>query len=162
MDLSYLEGRPYDPGRQHCLTLVAEFYREVMGLNPRNYANPEGWPLQPDFDLIAEGLEAEGFELINGGLNSCRFGYLLALDIYHVGRINHLAVYVGQNKVLHQSRNRVSVIEEISPVMRRLVRGMYRPPNYEQWCESRSSLLLETLPLYQQQRLVKAQEISND
>lgn len=158
MDLTYLEGRPFIPGRQHCLTVVTDFYDEVMGLKIRRYACPEDWPYHAGFDLLMEGVLAEGFEPVSGGLNTCRFGYLLVMDMYHLGSPNHLAVYVGDNKILHQAHNGESAIETIRPALRRLMRGMYQPPNYERWCESRSGLLLETLPLYQQHRLLKLQE----
>jgi cell wall-associated NlpC family hydrolase len=158
MDLSYLENRPYAPGRSDCFTVVRDFYREVMGLELRAYAAPEDWPLHAGFDLITQGLDYEGFQRVNAGLGQCRFGFVLAMDLYQLGNLNHLAVYVGQNRILHQSRNGISTIEDYSPAYRRMTRGMYRPPRYEQWCESRSGLLLETLPAYQQQRLLKTRE----
>lgn len=163
MDLAYLCDRPYEPGIQDCFTLVRDFYDDVMGVALRPYAAPDDWALHQGLDLISRGLEAEGFTRINAGLGQCRFGYVLVMDLYQLGNLNHVAVYVGRNQILHQARNGRSQVEELSPLYRRMARGMYRPPRYEQWCESRSGLLLETLPAYQQQRLLQsAREVGNE
>ena len=114
-DYSRLVGVPYL--RMNCWELSREFYRIVFGISLKHYY----------IDRPKERKEYQDMIYTNIGdftkVSDPEFGDLVLLKIK--GLESHIAVYVGEGKILHTSKNTGSVIEPISR-WGNLIGGYYR------------------------------------
>lgn len=100
MSYDHLIGRQFDMGRYDCFENVIDFYKAEFGISITRYARPTDWDADK-LDIIGMTYEAEGFfKLEDWTLKNLNYGDLLCMAIGS-HKANHLAVYVGDNKILH-------------------------------------------------------------
>ncbi len=110
----YLE-RDYKINVTDCFTLMVDFYEQELGINIKRYNykihdffGEENWQNkeQSPFDTL---FEKEGFSKVKYE-NIKMYDLIFFNDpkIYHANFSNHMAIYVGNQTMMHQPFNRVS------------------------------------------------------
>lgn len=101
-----LLGRPWSWGSTDCWALVRDWYREVRGIELRDWErpiDPREFNLRPMF----EGCYSEtGFRKLGADENLMP-GDLIVMSI-GAPTLNHIGVYVGDQQILHHLGNRLS------------------------------------------------------
>jgi len=99
-----LIGREYCWGSLDCWTLVRDWYKEEWDLNLPDWKRPSrpDWEDAPRFDEL---YEQAGFRQVS--LREMQVGDALLMSISS-DKLNHVAVYVGNQQVLHHLTNRLS------------------------------------------------------
>ena len=100
-----LVGREYCWGVMDCWSCVREWYQQEWKLDLPDWKRPlrSDWDDAPQFeDLYAEA----GFREV--GLRQMQVGDALLMSIGKTGGLNHVAVYVGDQYVLHHMTGRLS------------------------------------------------------
>lgn len=104
------EGRPFVHGVYDCYSLVRSFYIKDLNITlpmfPRSF---EFW--LDGQDLFMDNYKSNGFIQISG--DDLKIGDILLGRLYSKV-INHCAVYVGHNLILHHLQNRLSKIEPLN------------------------------------------------
>ena len=95
-----LLGLPYIEGKQDCYGLVRNYYRMNYGLELGNYARPGDFA-HANLDLISDNFFNEGFKIVEVPLSNLDIGDGLLMQINGSPLVNHVAVYVGNNMILH-------------------------------------------------------------
>lgn len=99
-----LVGREYAWGVMDCWTLVRDWYAEEWGLQLPDWVrpSPDDWERHPMFeDCWAEA----GFRPV--AQSDIEVGDALLMSLNHPS-INHVAVYVGEQQILHHIQGRLS------------------------------------------------------
>lgn len=123
----HLVGLPYIPGERDCYEIVRNFYFDNFGLELTNYARPHDWSSDND-DLIRRFYEREGFRMITDWrAEDLRPGDVLALSIGD-SNPNHLAVFVGDNTIVHHLYGRFSTDEPYRDFIRNSTSFVLRHP----------------------------------
>lgn len=99
----YLE-RPYLANRYDCYGLVRDFYQREFGIWLNTYPHSERW-WDEGGDLLAENFANEGFiKLVN---QAPQYGDLFLIQ--SGSKVpNHVAVYVGDDQIIHHCYERLS------------------------------------------------------
>jgi cell wall-associated NlpC family hydrolase len=106
----HLIGRPYEPGKVHCLTLVRHFMRDNFDVHMADYAVPHDWDADK-LDLIGKVHEREGFEKVeNWSIRSLRPADILCVAVRSQAP-NHLVINVGGNQLLHHPVHQLSRLD---------------------------------------------------
>ena len=100
-----LIGRPFVWGIWDCYSVVRDFYRETYNWNLGFYFPPKTYDRHTDFGY-EKNFSKEGFEPIP--LDELQYGDAILFKMAGSDHINHSAVYLGGNKVLHQPINKTS------------------------------------------------------
>ncbi len=103
-------GREFIWGFNDCYTLIREYYRREYLIPLSDYDADEGYELTGQ-DKIVNNFEKEGFSKID--IKNIEKGDLIAFKI-HKDYPTHLAIYMGNNMILHQLFNCQSRIENLS------------------------------------------------
>lgn len=110
MSLKYehLLGRPFTGiGRDDCLKLFRDFYRDNFQISIRDYARPHDWS-SDKLDLMRLCYEREGFDLITDWkIKDLRPADVLCVSIGEANP-NHFSIYVGDNKIVHHLYGQLS------------------------------------------------------
>jgi proteasome lid subunit RPN8/RPN11 len=105
-----LLGRFFLYGIYDCFSIVRDYYKRERGIELLNYSRSSDravWD-ETEWDIIDVEYEKAGFKLVK----QPEQGDLLAMSIgSNVKGINHLAVYLGDDKFIHQLSNRKSCID---------------------------------------------------
>ena len=110
-DYHNLLGRSYEPGRHDCYGVVREYYRQVWGLDLRNYARPDRFWEDPTLDLYSL-YRLEGFQPVFDERYEIGDGVLMQI----LAPINsHAAVVVEDNVILHHLPNKLSGTDALRP-----------------------------------------------
>jgi len=150
-------GKHYVAGLQDCFSVVVSFYKDQFEVEITNYARPTGWESYPEFDFFNKLYAAEGFDCPTNNPNDLRFGDVLLMGVLSES-INHCAVYLGQNKILHHLSTGFSTIDEYSyQWQRRVVKVLRHKDREAKMCRDSSSIL-ELLPEHLQLRLARRLE----
>lgn len=111
--VSYI-GRPYAYGFYDCFTIAEDYYREELSI--KLTSKPEGYPEIEDWydrgmNLLEENFEKNGFvRLVN---RSLKIGDIFLLQIG--GPVpNHIAIYIGDDRILHHCKGRSSTTDHYS------------------------------------------------
>lgn len=100
-------GRPYITGVQDCFSLMSDYYNREFGIRLGKYIYAERWWEQGK-SLFADNFLSEGFnKLINEEpqVGDC---FLIQCG----ARVpNHIAIYMGDDKILHHCIERLSRID---------------------------------------------------
>ena len=120
-DLTPYLGRPYEQGIVDCFTVVQDFYKDKYQILVRNYARPANWAGVPGLDFFTDKFEAEGFEDTGNSAHRVRYGDVLMMHIAGSEVVNHVAIYVGRQKILHHLEGRLSEVVDYSPRWRNRV-----------------------------------------
>lgn len=140
--LPYL-NRPYVEGVFDCYTAVQAFYLGEYGLRLRSYARPSQWALTPGLDFFTEHFQREGFVDLNQSCHRVMYGDALLMRINRSEKVNHVAVYVGRNKILQHFEGSVSRLDDYSDKWRYRVTSVLRHP------ETKMANSADTLAKYQ-------------
>lgn len=127
-DLKYehLQAIPWGGvGKQDCYSLTRQFYDENFGIKLPNFARPHDW--QSDkVDLIRNYYSDQGFDMITDWRpKDLRPGDILAMAI-NESNPNHLAIYLGDGRILHHLYGRMSRIELFHGHWRNAVSCVFR------------------------------------
>lgn len=127
-ELNTFCGHIYEQGIQDCYTLIRDFYKTRYQMELTNYARPNNWIQDPNLDFFSRLFEREGFEDTNNCPHKVRFGDVLMMRIIGSEVVNHVAIYVGRQKILHHLQGRVSEIVDYDDKWRfRVVRVVRHP-----------------------------------
>lgn len=118
----------YVPGLRDCFSCVQEFFKGEYQLPIRNYARPTNWYVAGGLDFFSELFRREGFEDTGNSAHKVRYGDVLMMRIAHSPVTNHVAIYVGQNKILHHLEGKLSGFEDYSDKWRHRVDRVVRHP----------------------------------
>lgn len=100
---SHLLDKEYIVGRQDCLTLVLDFYRDIYGIDYPDYARPVGF-FSSELNLppkIATDMQLKTRSL---NRNELREGDILAFRCASE-YTNHFGIYIGNNLFIHHMAN---------------------------------------------------------
>ncbi len=102
------EGREFCWGLDDCYSLVRDWFHATLGvLMPDYLREPEFWR---ERDLISTNLQRAGFRPVDGLTPEPGDG--LVFNVH--GRCpDHVAVYLGNGRMLHQPAGRLSAVEPI-------------------------------------------------
>ena len=114
MSLEYqnLLGVMWAHGTADCFTLVQKFYEHNFNIAIASYARPSLWWIRnPELDLIKANMKTEGFDVVTlRHARSLQAGDVICMAIGStVG--NHLGVFLGGNKFLHQPFRALSRVD---------------------------------------------------
>ncbi|WP_051504156.1 NlpC/P60 family protein [Sphingomonas jaspsi] len=100
-------GRPFLYGVRDCYALVRDIYEASFGLKLTNYARPTNWRADT-VDLINSLYAHDGFQMVvDWTAKDLRPGDILCMAVGERAA-NHMAVYVGDNKVAHHLWGRLA------------------------------------------------------
>ena len=103
-EMPYIE-RPYAFGVMDCWSLVRDFYKREYGMTLGDYPRIEKF-WKNGFDFFGENWKKEGFiQLID---EEPRDGDLFLMQTDGSGNPNHIAVYIGNEMILHHGHGRLS------------------------------------------------------
>jgi len=103
IDTSY-EGRTYLFGVSDCYTLVRDYYRREFRIVLGEYPRVERF-WEKGLNFFAEGYAEQGFDLLID--QEPQVGDLFIMQV--ASNIpNHIAIYVGDDKILHHCQGRLS------------------------------------------------------
>lgn len=153
-------GRSFDIGKVDCYQLTAEFYREEFNVDLTMVEYPSNWIGRKD-DAMMDLHQEVGFKLMQGTMKELKYGDVLVCAIASPHG-NHLAIYVGQNKVLHHLLNRQSCIEPMNRLVYNTCVGILRHPDVTATMTPKTKVdLMDLLPPHKQQELKNAKENTN-
>lgn len=108
-ELPYLE-RPYAFGVLDCWSLVRDYYRREYNIALGDYPRIERfWAKGCDFFGDESNWEREGFVTLIDELP--KEGDLFLMQTDNTGNPNHVAIYIGNDMILHHSYGRLSMRE---------------------------------------------------
>lgn len=99
-----LIGRKYSHGIFDCFSLVRDYYKEVCGIEYADYPREDEWWLRGQ-NLYMENIGAAGFDIVKDGTVQPHDTFLMQLDSPVV---NHAAVYIGDDMIMHHCTGRLS------------------------------------------------------
>ena len=159
MQYEHLIGRQFDFGTHDCIDLVRCFYRDNFGIEIENIARPSGWDADK-IDIIRLSYESQGFEMLpHWRVKNLRPGDLLAMAI-RSGNPNHLAVYLGENEILHHRTGRMSEVEVLRDTYCHLTSFVLRHPAVPDYSVQQPDVKIEDLLRARYQ--LKADEVLQD
>lgn len=108
-------GKDFKLGKSDCFTLFVNYYKEELGIDipgvdTQNYSNNSIFFTKPDFF---------GFQAVQ---DKRQHDILLSRQ----NDRNHIFIYLGYNKVLHQPINAKSLIQDIDSEMEKHIIGIFR------------------------------------
>lgn len=112
-----LIGRPFAYGVLDCYVLVQDYYREKLGVEIKDFDHGEfGWWDKGEEKFSKSNCEEAGFTEVS--IAELEKNDVLLMQI-HGKAINHLAIYLGNDQILHHLTNRLSARAILSGYYRR-------------------------------------------
>ena len=99
-----LLGRKFCKGSVDCYALVRDYYDQELGIDLPNYERPEVWH-EVGRSILIENFSEFGFSQIDP--NDMRPNDCLLMQVGS-SVPNHCAVYLGDNKIFHHVKDRLS------------------------------------------------------
>lgn len=99
-----LIGRPYRTNVLDCCTLVQDYYKEVLNIEIKAYDRYDNWWLTEDL-LTLDRILDQGFVVVK---DLKEHDVIAMSNSCLKGNLNHLAVYLGNERMLHHCSNRLS------------------------------------------------------
>jgi cell wall-associated NlpC family hydrolase len=129
MELEYknLLGKEWIMNQQDCFTLVRDFFIQNFEIEIPNFARPQDWNTDK-LDLVRTLYPKTGFEIITDVWGDLRPADVLACSI-HSKNVNHLAIYIGDNELLHHRYGVNSCVETLRPFWRMSTLYVLRHPD---------------------------------
>jgi len=107
-EIADLVGRPYIYGVYDCYTLMLDYYKKELGIDidrhGAHYPERTSWNAE-GLNLLVDGYAEKGFEQVNN--YDYKVGDVLIIQMSSPVP-NHLAIYVGDDRIIHHSYNRLS------------------------------------------------------
>jgi cell wall-associated NlpC family hydrolase len=128
VEYKHLVGEEFLPGVRDCLAIVRRFYSDNFGIEITDYARPHDWSAD-NLDLIRLVHEREGFQMLaHWKVNDLRPADILCLSI-NESNPNHMAIYVGDNMIVHHLWGRRSADEMYRDFYRNSTAFVLRHPD---------------------------------
>lgn len=105
-----LIGRPFVHGLLDCYAIIKDFYDYMFDINLPNQHRQDYWWKKGE-NLYDENFKQAGFYEIS--MDELEPGDALMMQI-EVDVVNHAAIYLGNNEILHHSINRLSKKEVLA------------------------------------------------
>lgn len=113
-------GRPFELSRYDCFETVVDLYDINFDIKLTRYARPKDWNAD-EIDIIGRTYEREGFvKLDEWSLATLNPGDLLCMAI-GTAKANHIAVYVGNNEIVHHKVDSFSNVETLRDFWRKSI-----------------------------------------
>jgi proteasome lid subunit RPN8/RPN11 len=119
---SYL-GRPFIWGHNDCYTIVREYYRRELNIALGDYDCDESFENSERQDILI-GLEKEGF-IMSTDFTNIEIGDVLLFQFSKVYP-QHVGIYMGGNRFLHQPLKGQSRIEQIDGIWAQNLKAVLR------------------------------------
>lgn len=104
-----LLGKPHKMGTNDCFSLFRDFFKTNYDIDIPNIARPTDWS-SDKIDIIGHVYEQLGFEKVyDWSLKKLRPGDVLCMAI-GAAVPNHLAIYIGDNQLLHHLAGQLSAV----------------------------------------------------
>ena len=117
-----LIGREYEFGKFDCLELSRDYYREYLGLElPKRLPYVDDWWEYGHNYFTDEHIKEWGFKKVDDLQPN-------DLLIFTMGALvpNHCGVYTGNDIFFHHAANRLSCRENLYPLWKKYLTGIYR------------------------------------
>lgn len=114
-----LIGRKFVHGMLDCYSLIRDYYKEVLNIEIPDFEREEMW-WEKNQNLYMENFEKAGFVVVEGGLSDMKLHDGLLMQISSPV-VNHAAVYIGDNTIMHHFMNRLSSRDVFGQSLRRTV-----------------------------------------
>ena len=101
-----LVGREWVWGVSDCWTLVRDWYRQTLGIKLRDWQRPASSELFRQSPMFEDCFVETGFYGFR--FSRATKGDLLFMRLDGSPGLNHVAVYIGEGKMLHQLQGRLS------------------------------------------------------
>lgn len=150
-------GVNYEAGIRDCYTIARRVYGELYKIPLTNYARPTNWEDFPDFDFFQKLYTGQGFENPTNNVLDLREGDVLLMNVLSP-ELNHCAIYLGQNLILHHLKDRRSEIESYTYSWRNRVRLVLRHQLRETHICRQGIQIMELLPDHLKLRLAMNME----
>lgn len=112
----HLIGLPYSFGKRDCLEICRDFFRDNGIVDIPAYARPEDF-WEKDLDLYMDHYAENGFELFDGPPRDYQVADVFLMAIK--SRIaSHAAIHLGDGRILHHYRDRLSEACEYKGIWR--------------------------------------------
>lgn len=98
-----LVGRPFFHGVLDCYSLIRDYYKDILNIYLNDYPREPEWWASEKYDLYENNFRLEGFEVVSDLKE-----HDVILMQHGSNKVNHGAVYLGDNIMLHHSTNRLS------------------------------------------------------
>lgn len=115
-----LIGREFGYGVFDCFSIVQDYYEQELNIHIERHPSENGW-WNKGRNIIKENIEVAGFNKV-----STPEVHDIILMYNGASVPNHLAVYVGNNLMLHQSQNRLSSRDIYGGYWAKNTEGFYR------------------------------------
>lgn len=117
MNVSHLEGIPYDFRTANCFDTVMAFFKEFSGVDLPRPVQPDKWWETQGLDLLMDNYEEWGFRAVDINPRDLKIGDCL-LMAPSTPVASHCAVFIGQGKMLHHYYGRLSNVEVYKGIWR--------------------------------------------
>lgn len=108
-------GRVFEIGKQDCFGLMKEFYKEELNIDLKNYNRDSSWEEAKE-SLFDKHFEKEGFVKVDDLKKYDCILFKFKKKIFS----DHIAIYMGDNKILHHPINGFSKIDFYGEQYKRL------------------------------------------
>ena len=115
-----LTGKEYVYGTQDCYTVIRDYYK-LKGVLLPDFERPED--LETTDSIFLEQAELCGFYPVHFDLR--KVGDMVVMKL-RTKTPMHAAIYVGDDKILHQRTNSLSAVEPFGRYYRQSVAAVYR------------------------------------
>ena len=115
-----LTGKEYVYGTQDCYTVIRDYYK-LKGILLPDFERPED--LDTADSIFLEQAELCGFYPVDFDLR--KVGDMVVMKL-RTKTPMHAAIYVGDDKILHQRTNSLSAVEPFGRYYRQSVAAVYR------------------------------------
>jgi len=122
-----LLGKPWVINEEDCFQIGRDFFKQNFDIDVPNLARPQHWDADR-LDLIKQGFRKSGFELLSDAWDDLRPADVLAMAIGS-SNANHLAIYVGDNELIHHRFGMNSCKETLRPFWRMSTLYILRHPD---------------------------------
>jgi len=120
VDYRALLGRQWDYGKNDCYSLLREYYG-LLGIDLPDFPRPES--LERTESIFFKHAQAIGFKTV---LFEDRRKHDVLIMRLGTSNPMHAAIYVGDDKILHQRTNSLSAVEPFGRYYRQSVAAVYR------------------------------------
>ena len=108
-------GRSFEIGVSDCLSLVAGYYKEELGIILPEIKRKKGW-YKENKNIVKENTPSN-FKKIS--FEAAQKNDLLVFDMLNNDLPCHFGIYLGNDIILHQPREKLSTIEILTDAMKK-------------------------------------------
>jgi cell wall-associated NlpC family hydrolase len=126
-----LIGRPFVHGVTDCLALIRDYYKSVLDIQIKDYARTDAWwdQGQNSENMYLDLYSENGFRKVKPKSSDDDVipqTHDLVFMRIRSNVVNHAAVYLGGDQILHHLSNRLSTDEDSASKWHRQIYGYYR------------------------------------